>query len=214
MRLVAATTNDARLEGRGARASDGSLGRMAAVLLASFCVVSPARSGGTPLARFGEGPRGQFTSALSTIPTTPAALVVIVYGSNGSNGSTETMSTAFQAAADRSQQAIARCAAASACVAGELDRYADWIEGVAPQLPSELRVLPSIVRRAATGVRVARSRGEAVRAIRAAVVEVRKTIALVRADDPLVQEAGKREAALTADTLIVARNELEKATGL
>ena len=53
------------------------------------------------------------------------------------------LSQRFQAAAASAQQAIADCGdGASACVATELDRYADWIEGVAPSWRRRCRVFP------------------------------------------------------------------------
>ena len=122
---------------------------------------------------------------------------------------------AFAAAAERSQQAITRCdTAAAACVAEELDRYANWIESVAPQLSPELRVLPTIVRQAASGVRTAKSRREAVRAVEVAIAEVRKSIKLLRIDDPDIRETATREVSLSVETLSVASAKLEKATDL
>jgi len=121
----------------------------------------------------------------------------------------------FAAAADRSKAAIARCdSAAASCVAQELDRYADWLDSVAPQLPPDLRVLPTIVRRAASGVRSAKSRGDAVRAVQAAIADVRKTISLLRVDDPDARRTATREASFSIDTLLVASTQLKKATEL
>ena len=50
--------------------------------------------------------------------------------------------------------------------------------------------------------------------MKAAIVEIRKSISLLRADDPVVRDAGKREGAFVIQTLDVATNKLEKATGL
>jgi hypothetical protein len=138
----------------------------------------------------------------------PYSTVAATYGTSDTPAS-------FAAAADRSQEAITRCgAAAAACVAQELDHYADWIESVAPQLPPELHLLPTIVRQAASGVRAAKSRHEAVRAVEVAIAEVRKSIKLLRIDDPDVRETATREVSLSVETLSVASAKLEKATDL
>jgi hypothetical protein len=54
-----------------------------------------------------------------------------------------------------------------------------------PPIAAALQNLPDIVARAATRVRAAKSRGEAVKAIKMAIVEVHKSIALLKADDPI-----------------------------
>ena len=166
-------------------------------------------SGGSAISRRGLMMRRVVALSFGLLSaSTATAVLAATYGSVDTPA-------AFAAAADRSQQAIARCdAAAATCVAQELDRYADWIEGVAPQLPPELRVLPTIVRQAASGVRAAKTRREAVRAVQAAITEVRKTINILRADDPDAQQTATREASFSIDTLVVATTKLEKATNL
>ena len=100
------------------------------------------------------------------------------------------------------------------CVADALDNYAAALRQIAPQLPQRLRVLPNIIAKAAARVRASRSKDEAVRAVRTAIAEVHKAIALIKADDPVVRQAGTRDGALVVETLRVADNKLEKAVGL
>ena len=77
-----------------------------------------------------------------------------------------------------------------------------------------MRVLPAIVRRAAEGVRTARSKSEALRAIRVAIGDIHAHIDLLRVEDPDAKAQTTREANLTVDTLVVARDSLERATNL
>jgi hypothetical protein len=100
------------------------------------------------------------------------------------------------------------------CLADVLDNYAAALERIAPLLPPRLRVVPSIIARAASQVRESRSRAEAVHAVKAAIAEVHKTIALIKADDPVTRKIETRESALVVETLRVADNKLEKAVGL
>ena len=124
-----------------------------------------------------------------------------------------------QAASEIAQAAIEQCNAqlqtpARFCIADALDTYAAEIEKLAPQLPPSLRNVPDTLRKAAQKVRVAKTKAQAVQAVKAAIVEIRKSISLLRADDPVVREAGTREGAFVIQTLDVATNKLEKATGL
>jgi hypothetical protein len=81
-------------------------------------------------------------------------------------------------------------------------------------LPLDLRGLPAIVSRAAHSVRIARTRAEATKAIKIAIAEVHKTIALLKADDPAELKAATRDGSFVAETLMVADGKLEKAVGL
>ena len=115
------------------------------------------------------------------------------------------------------QQAIEACGldqATTKCVADILDKYATELAEIAPQLPLPLRALPNIVATSARKVRAARTKTEAVRAIREAIVAVHKTIELLKADDPGVRQVATREGAFVAATLAVADAKLEKAVGL
>jgi hypothetical protein len=100
------------------------------------------------------------------------------------------------------------------CIADAFDAYAAALRELAPRLPPQLRSLPTIVARAATKIRASGSRVEAVKAIKVAIAEVRKSITLLRADDGLNRQAGAREASLVAQTLQVADAKLESAVGL
>ena len=100
------------------------------------------------------------------------------------------------------------------CVADALDAYADALRKLSPSLPPDLQVLPDIVSRAASRVRTAKNKAEAVKAIKIAVAEVHKTISLLKADDSFTLATETREGAFVAETLEVASNKLEKAVGL
>jgi hypothetical protein len=85
---------------------------------------------------------------------------------------------------------------------------------LAPLLPPEFRKLPLIVDRAATKVRTARTKKQAIAAMTTAIDEVHKSIALLRADDPIAFRSGTRNGELVVETLQVAEDKLEKAVGL
>ena len=100
------------------------------------------------------------------------------------------------------------------CIADALDAYAAELRNLSPPLSPELRTLPDIVSRAARRVRQAKTRAEATTAIKVAIAEVHKTIALLKADDPIIVNAETRQGAFVAETLAVADDKLEKASGL
>ncbi len=100
------------------------------------------------------------------------------------------------------------------CVADALDRYAAALQQIAPRLPPALRSLPAIVARAARRARAASSPQEAVLILRHAIAQVHKSIALLRADEPMVPAAATRAGGLVVATLQVAQDRLEKAVGL
>jgi hypothetical protein len=100
------------------------------------------------------------------------------------------------------------------CVADALDRYAAALQQIAPRLPPALRSLPGIVATAARKARAARSPQEAVLILRHAIAQVHKSIALLRADEPMVPEAATRAGGLVVATLQVAQDRLERAVGL
>jgi chaperonin cofactor prefoldin len=85
---------------------------------------------------------------------------------------------------------------------------------LAPLSPPELRNLPITVERAATKVRTARTKKEAIAAMTNAIAEVHKTIALLKADDPVYLRSGTRDGELVVETLQVADDKLQKAVGL
>jgi hypothetical protein len=98
------------------------------------------------------------------------------------------------------------------CIADALDSYAEALREL--PLPPDLRGLPAIVSRAAHRVRAARTKAEATTAIRIAIAEVHKTIALLKADDAGALKAETRDGSFVAETLMVADNRLERAVGL
>lgn len=98
------------------------------------------------------------------------------------------------------------------CIAGALESYAEALRDL--PLPPNLKGLPDVVFRAAHRVRIARTRQEAARAIKIAIAEVHKTIALLKADDQGTLAAEKRDGAFVAETLVVAEYKMEKADGL
>lgn len=120
-----------------------------------------------------------------------------------------------RAASDNAQAAISLCAIDKpACVADALDAYADELEKLAPRLPPRLRALPGILRKASHNIRAAKTPAAAVRAVKIAIAEVRKTISLLQADDVATRSVGTREGSLVAATLQVASNKLQKAVGI
>jgi hypothetical protein len=98
------------------------------------------------------------------------------------------------------------------CIADALDSYAEALREL--PLPPDLRGLPAIVSRAAHRVRAARTKAEATIAIKIAIAEVHKTIALLKADDAGALKAETRDGSFVAETLMVADNRLERAVGL
>jgi hypothetical protein len=100
------------------------------------------------------------------------------------------------------------------CVADALDRYAEALAAVAPRLPPQLQDMPNVVARAARQVRAARTKGEAVKALRAAIAVIHKDISLVRAEDPATQQSATRSGGFVAETLAVASLSLQQAGGL
>jgi hypothetical protein len=100
------------------------------------------------------------------------------------------------------------------CIADALDTYATGLLAEAPRLPPELRTLPIVVETAATKVRLARTKKEAMSALTSAIAQIHKSIGLLRIDDPVILKAATREEELVAETLQVADNQLEKAMGL
>ena len=100
------------------------------------------------------------------------------------------------------------------CIADALEAYAEALRRLSPPLGPDVQRLPDIVLRAAHQIRTAKTRAQAVRAVKIAIAEVHKTIELIKADDPVVLRAETREGAFVAETLQVADSKLEKAVGL
>jgi hypothetical protein len=122
---------------------------------------------------------------------------------------------AVQAASQAADQAIALCDTRTRrCIADALDEYATALRALAPQLPPAFRDLPVIVEQAATRVRTARTKKEAIAAVTSAIQAVHKSIALLKADDPVALRAETRASSFVIQTLQVADDKLEKAVGL
>ena len=156
------------------------------------------------------------TSTATTIPRgNPQSFPVADTAPQAGAPTTTGALAQVQAASEQTQAAIAACGVQSpACVADALDAYAAELEKLAPQLPPRLRTLPTVIRAAAQKVRVAKTKVQAVRAITTAIAQVRKTISLLRADDPVTASTGAREGAFVVETLQVASDKLQRATGL
>jgi hypothetical protein len=123
--------------------------------------------------------------------------------------------SAVQAASQAADQAIALCDTRTRrCIADALDDYATALRELAPRLAPEFRDLPIIVERAATKVRTARTKKEAIAAVTNAIAAVHKSIALLKADDPVALRAETRAGSFVIETLQVADDKLEKAVGL
>jgi hypothetical protein len=123
--------------------------------------------------------------------------------------------SAVQAASQAADAAIGLCEEKTRrCIANALDDYATALRALAPRLPPEFRELPIIVERAATKVRTARTKKEAVAAVTDAIAAVHKSIALLKADDPVALRAETRAGSLVIETLQVADDKLQKAVGL
>ena len=120
-----------------------------------------------------------------------------------------------QAASQAADEAISRCDTRTRrCIADALDEYATALRALAPQLPPALRDLPVIVEQAATRVRTARTKKEAIAAVTSAIQAVHKSIALLKADDPFALRTETRASSFVIQTLQVADEKLEKAVGL
>jgi hypothetical protein len=103
------------------------------------------------------------------------------------------------------------------CIADALDVYADELEAPAVALPEETRPAPAVIRQAAARVRSAPSRQAARAAVSEAVTEVRKSISLIRADEPVyntLAEMQTRQGTIIAEGLQYAEAKLERAVGL
>jgi hypothetical protein len=123
--------------------------------------------------------------------------------------------SAVQAASQAADETIGLCEEKTRrCIANALDDYATALRAIAPRLPPGFRDLPIIVERAATKVRTARSKKEAIAAVTDAIQAVHKSIALLKADDPVALRAETRASSLVIETLQVADDKLEKAVGL
>jgi hypothetical protein len=143
----------------------------------------------------------------STTPETTQPPLIVASGGD--------IEAAVAAASNHAEQGIEACQADTPpCIADALEAYAEALRKLAPFMPPQLRNLPDIVEKAAKRVRVAKTKKEALDAVRIAIAEVRNSISLLKADDPMTRAVGTREGTLVVETLRVANNRLEKAVGL
>jgi hypothetical protein len=123
--------------------------------------------------------------------------------------------SAVEGASQEVDVAIGSCETkARRCIANALDAYATALRAIAPRLPPAFREMPIIVERAATKVRTARTKKEAMEAVATAIAEIHKSIALLKADDPVALKAETRASSFVIQTLQVADDKLQKAVGL
>jgi hypothetical protein len=117
--------------------------------------------------------------------------------------------------AGEAQIEIARCGVETPpCVADALDAYAAQLDKIASQLPPQMRSLPNVFRETARKVRSAKSGAEARRYVLAAIVQVRHTISLLRADDPDTRAFGVEIGTQAVGVLQTASVKLERASQL
>jgi hypothetical protein len=105
------------------------------------------------------------------------------------------------------------CPTAS-CIADVLDKYADALDALGPQLPPQVADLPEIVRRSARNVRAARSLSQARAAVGVAIAAIDAKLKLLTVSDPDTRDEGVRSARYVVDTLNVAQVSLTRVSGL
>jgi hypothetical protein len=194
-----------------------ALGMLLVALLyagvASHAVADGDGGGGSSTGGGGGGATGHGPAAPAG-PTGPST------GGNGAHTFTSITGdpdpvSAVQAASEAADAAIGLCVPGSrSCIASALDDFATALRALVPQLPPEFRNLPIIVERAATKVRTARTKKEAIAAVTDAIQAVHKSIALLKADDPVALKAETRASSFVIETLQVADDKLQKAVGL
>jgi hypothetical protein len=101
-----------------------------------------------------------------------------------------------------------------ACVGDALEQYAGELDRRVVDLPQPLRGVSAVIREAARRVRTARTISEARTAVRSAITEVRKAIALIRADEPALARVQMRQGNRIETALQSVENRLAKAVGL
>ncbi len=172
---------------------------------------------------------GAYLGGVAPIPGTLTVSTVIITSPQAATSSTalprglellseadnsDDVEAAVKTLSDEAQRYLSACEITSrGCFADALDAYAAALKKIAPRLPPQLRSLPSVVATAARKVRAAKTTAEALRALKTAITQVHKSIALLKADE-VTFGAGTREGMLVAQTLQVASDRLEKAVGL
>jgi hypothetical protein len=201
-----------------ARSSTAAL-VLVAVIAAGGAAFAQERGGGggapapaAPAPAAGPGPHGAGTVlGGDTTPATacdggPQLIAPAVTGDAGE---------AVKELSKATQSYIRDCGCASqACIADALDKYAAALAQVAPGLPPRLQNAADIVATAARRVRVARTKGEAVKALHDAIAAIHKDISFVRAEDPDNFQRRTRGGDFVVETLSVATLSLESGGGL
>lgn len=100
------------------------------------------------------------------------------------------------------------------CVARALDAYADRLAKAGTLLPPDTSPVADIIAKGADKVRRARSKREIVAAVRQVVADVRKSIELIVADDPIVASLSTRASNTIVSSLERTDRHLESAVGL
>ncbi len=100
------------------------------------------------------------------------------------------------------------------CVADALDRYADALQALGPQLPPQIADLPAIVRRSAQNVRAARTLTAARTAVKVAIATIDAKLKLLTVADADARDENVRSARYVADALNVAEVSLTRVSGL
>jgi hypothetical protein len=100
------------------------------------------------------------------------------------------------------------------CVGNALETYADALDRRVVDLPQPLRGVSAFIREAARRVRASRTVSEARAAVRTAIREIHKVIALLRADEPTVARIQVRQGNRIEAALQSVENRLAKAVGL
>jgi hypothetical protein len=134
------------------------------------------------------------------------------------HGPSDSSARAIEFETRDAEVAIAACSDALqegiSCIAAALDKYANALRALSPNLPGKLQRLHEVVERAARNVRLAKTSAEAVVTYGTAIAEVHKTISLLKADDPILFSAETRATDFVAETFDVATAKLDKAVGL
>ena len=102
----------------------------------------------------------------------------------------------------------------TSCVADALEAYARDLDRRILELPPQFRGVAATIRQAAARVRAARTVQQARAAVRVAISEVRKAIALLKADEPEVARIQVRTGTTIASALSSVETKLSKAVGL
>lgn len=173
-----------------------------------------------------------------SLPNPPDSFDLTIGGGGGSGGGGPTLGTgrpgeldaarstlaAIERSSNELEAKVANCenrfqrqkavSEYKTCVGDALEQYADALDAKALSLPGPMRGIPAVIRQAARQVRTARTIQEARAAVGAALVEVRKAIALIRADDPAIGQLQLRQANRIASALGSVETRLSRATGL